>query len=444
MKRMIACILLMLLTVLMPACSSGWGQQANAPTYVPQGSLLPETYPDAGTSDSLFDPVTDCDNRYINLEGNIAELDGMLIWSHFNDYLHYYDKETGDTGVLCAKPECMHDEKPGNTECLAYTGGSHRANSVSYYCGQIYWVGGYRQNGSYEQNALYRMNPDSSGKELLFSFNPPDGYAPQEYMIHRGRLYLRCVTNRVTDGVPGMSLAILSTPIEKKDFRMDYETVVPDRNAWSNIIRFIGDNVYFAYTYDADGEDGYVTKVIRHDINTGENEEILSDDALTEPLRSFWIEPGGTMIFTQYGYDPEASIWRSDNGEQLRPIAKHHDEDGRFRAQFVSDGVIIGSDGASPGDQVNREIWMRDFEGKTLFKGLLTTDFLKGTPYEGQNRFGAVYLGNKESIFWIPSFKNPDYGKTPAEDRNTYFLICYRLTENGLVEEPLIMVHRGR
>ncbi|MBO4879969.1 MAG: hypothetical protein J5544_06880 [Clostridia bacterium] len=455
MKKLITLVLILSLVLTLSACAGG-GQQATAapaeandtaaadsaapasPSVTQQVKPTAEVHPTAEPRN----PETDCDNRFVSVETDLIELDDMFLWRGNTDYLLYYDKAAADTGVLCGKPECMHYDKKSNRDCTGYVGAS--VYSLSYYEGKIWFVGELRENGSSDQFGLYRMEPDGSGKELLFSFNPPEGYAPQEYRIHRGRLYLRCATDRVTDGVPGMNLAIVSTQLETKDFRVDYEETLPDANPWSNYMRFIGDNVYFAYTYD-EGRESFTTKVVRIDTNTGESELILTDGALTEPLRGFWIDRDGSMFFAQYGYDPDAMLYRSENRGTLEATASLHDEDGRFSTVFVGDGVFIGIDtAAEDGDENGYEVWLRDFGGNTLYKGPLTTDFLAGTEYESGDIRPSTMTGDTDCIFWVFTIKNPNAaGGSSPYSRSTCFLVRYKLTANGLEEQPLIMADKG-
>lgn len=55
------------------------------------------------------------------------------LFSDTNPFLHYYDKESGISGVLCGKPECNHSD----TSCNAYLAGG---SSLMYYDGYIYSV----------------------------------------------------------------------------------------------------------------------------------------------------------------------------------------------------------------------------------------------------------------------------------------------------------------
>ena len=86
--------------------------------------------------------------------------------------------------------------------------------------------------------------------------------------------------------------------------------------------------LYYAYTYQ-ESEGVYMTKVIRFDRNTLEAEELIADRSMNEPMRGFWVDPDGTMIFTPYGYKEDAKIFYAKDGK-LELLAGLHDEDGRF------------------------------------------------------------------------------------------------------------------
>lgn len=441
MKRFASAFLIAMMLISLTACAGNADGKDNAEGFsaVPQqDSESPQT-PEP-KAEYRFDPETDCDNRFISLETDLIELDNMYVWRGDSNYLIYFDKETGDSGVLCPKPECVHNEVQNNRECLGYSG--DRRKSLSYYQGKIYFAGYDHEAGSQYHTAFFRMNRDCSEKEKLFDFDPPQEYNPLEYRVHRGRIYMRCAGNRVVNGETFESLAILSTPLNEWDYRVEYEDTVPDTNPFSNYMRFIGDDVYFAYTYQ-ESEGVYMTKVIRYDRNSLESEELIADRSMTEPMRGFWVDPDGTMIFAPYGYDPDAKIFRAKDGK-LEVLGDLHDEDGRFSTVFVGDGAIFGTCGASgPEDMQNKDVWIRDFDGNTIYKGPLTLHFLEGTPYEGNNLFPATMTGDKESLYWHISMKNLNYSSNSSQMHLLQILIKYRITENGLEEEMQIIVDRG-
>ena len=105
------------------------------------------------------------------------------LFSDTNPFLHYYDKESGISGVLCGKPECNHSD----TSCNAYLAGG---SSLMYYDGYIYWV----QQG----NTLMRMKPDGTERETVQYLQC--GIANSVW-LHRGYIYSVQSVSSVVDGV---------------------------------------------------------------------------------------------------------------------------------------------------------------------------------------------------------------------------------------------------
>jgi hypothetical protein len=90
MRRIIAILLLLLLAAAGCGCTPA----------------LPEDDP-AGTAEALK-PIP-FDNRFMSAFADIAETeDAYYLHSSFSgsNYLYYYDKASGESGVLCGKPEC--------------------------------------------------------------------------------------------------------------------------------------------------------------------------------------------------------------------------------------------------------------------------------------------------------------------------------------------------
>ena len=99
----------------------------------PEGTAEPTDAAPTETDPLAYNPETDADNRYLNAPCCITELDNAFIWHDRRQGLFYYnDKETGENGVLCNKPECQHD----SGDC----GGAPSAEPVVwYYEGKLYW-----------------------------------------------------------------------------------------------------------------------------------------------------------------------------------------------------------------------------------------------------------------------------------------------------------------
>lgn len=105
------------------------------------------------------------------------------LFSDTNPFLHYYDKESGISGVLCGKPEYNHSD----TSCNAYLAGG---SSLMYYDGYIYWV----QQG----NTLMRMKPDGTERETVQYLQ---GGIANSVWLHRGYIYSIQTISSVVGGV---------------------------------------------------------------------------------------------------------------------------------------------------------------------------------------------------------------------------------------------------
>ena len=81
-------------------------------------------------------PGYDADNRYLFWPGiSFQETEDYFFGTVLGgEYLHYYDMQTGISGLLCPDPACTHN----SGACGAKLG---IGASVSYYDGKLYWVG---------------------------------------------------------------------------------------------------------------------------------------------------------------------------------------------------------------------------------------------------------------------------------------------------------------
>ena len=109
-------------------------------------------------------------------------------------HLMFYDKASGISGPLCAKPECMHD----TPDCNAYIGS---ALSMCYYDGRIYWV----SIGEGDDDCLYSCATDGSDRKEIAVVRelPPTHqkyYSNRTMFCHRGYCYVAFNTSTVENG----------------------------------------------------------------------------------------------------------------------------------------------------------------------------------------------------------------------------------------------------
>ena len=132
----------------------------------------------------LFAPEKNAQNKYLMAGSNFQEADGFFLGTNSKYYLHYYDKASGISGVLCADPSCAHDSKA----CGANIG---MGISLSYYDGKIYWVGS--EGSDFQRRYLWESDLSGMNRKKIMEI-PWDEiimpYQPQRYVIHQGKLYI--------------------------------------------------------------------------------------------------------------------------------------------------------------------------------------------------------------------------------------------------------------
>lgn len=77
---------------------------------------------DASDTDSPADPdkketafAENFDNRFGRRFNNLIETEDAYYYCNFGgSYVYYYDKASGESGVLCGKAECTHDAEERN------------------------------------------------------------------------------------------------------------------------------------------------------------------------------------------------------------------------------------------------------------------------------------------------------------------------------------------
>ena len=93
--------------------------------------------------------------------------------------LKYYDYNADIEGVVCHKPECMHNDDT----CDGYLS-SLVPNSLSYYNGKLYWIGGTKELYGIWESELSGLN-----RKLVKELDRQSciiKYSPQHSKVHRG------------------------------------------------------------------------------------------------------------------------------------------------------------------------------------------------------------------------------------------------------------------
>ena len=468
-KRILCCLLAAFMLMTLSACVGR--PQGGEPTAAPTQSAQHATAEPAATEDpyptqdparAAFDPETDCDNRFAPfIVSSMAETeDAYYLMYTLTEFLHYYDKATGDSGVLCPRPECMHDDGPTREDLKKCSGriDSPQA-SLSVFGDRLYWV---EHSYEYRDYCVFSMGLDGSDKQLVARLNiSTDEYQPQNFWIHRGYVYFFSDTARVIGGMPTNLCSIVRESIETGEKQEIFSRYSYMTGEWT--LRFIGDDVYIQCGYD--GADGSVfdkgepqtpedkkalqenTVILRWNPYMEEPEVLLEEPSLNQPdPYCFFVASDGTVWFVRHRpEDPEIDFW-DDDFREIGYLCRR-DPDGTVTELFSSvidgelyyiwtvfdGGVIMLQDlRTKEGTAV---MCITDLEGNIVFSGDLPTAFMERVP-EGASANSLKYVSPQfmlcERSGFVACFEFY-YPKDETHPSRQYY-VRYDITENGLVE----------
>ena len=417
------------------------GTTADANTFHPEEE--PDT-PKPGEPGLAFhepyDPATDIDNRFASLRSGIAETEDVIYWApNDGNFLIYYDKASDEFAPLCGKPECEHFLNENMWEpvksCNAYI---NAENGALWYMGGKLYYAAYENDPAHNAfSALYRMDPDGTNKVKLMPISVPENCALQNYQLHRGRLYSYCYFKEVNDAEINCTLRIYSTPIDKGE--CDY-TLVYERTtyflSWCRM-RFVGPYMYAFVCYHDDELNEDCADIYRWNADTGEGESLYDGPGLGGG-DAFWVDENGEVYSQAYIDGDSSKLARIVNGE-LETVMDFSDPTGDFYVSRIGNGVVIAlrndTETSWPADPEHYDIWLRDFEGETLYKGKLPMAWMeqirKGGTFWGIDALTGD--GNAIIAEYSVRWRNATHQNEPKGG----CLVRYEITENGLVETLL-------
>ncbi len=381
----------------------------------------------------IYNSETDADNRYLNAPDSITELDNVFIWH--KDTLgtfYYYDKESGSGGVLCNKPDCTHDSE----ECGGISGGARP--TVWYYEGKLHWLMLRTQNPN--ERLISRMNLDTTQREIFMTIPdiPELGIPLIKTFLHRGKIFLERRGQVVEQGEPKWRYHLSICDVithdaseEKTVLEFDAE----DSFSQSVLYYCLGSRVYILSNYN-DGE--YKLMIWMYDIEK-DSLSVVTDITFENDdfyYGSFKVTPEGDIYLASFPMTLEDNVKVCrivDN--RLTDFMYFEDEDFIGATPFVCEDTLLAIKQIDPGTS-NYRIWVKDYEGNTLYKGELTTGFKEGHE-PGFQCTGCNYIyASKERII-IDFIESKLVNTEPTASYD--YLIEYEITENGLVEKPLVI-----
>lgn len=332
-----------------------------------------------------FDTEMEAQNKYFMLDiYNFQEADGFFLGTNSENVLHYYDKASGISGVLCADPSCAHDSEACGAKM------DSGASSLSYYDGKLYWVGS--EGTQLKKRYLWQSDLSGMNREKIMEI-PWDEiimpYQPQRYMIHQGRLYIRGYANVVDGTEAGIRLSLLSKPLSgDEDFTTVYDEVFLE-GAWETY-RFVGGCVYISVVTSEDWTsfDLTVTKV---DIQTNTSEVVYEEADMPRSPEKLWVTEEHELYLSG-STDEKAYLWKIKDGSKKEITCWSADE---VADPQVMDGIAML---VTRDENEIRYVDIRDFDGKTIYSGKLFTGEIRGLGKDPNTYFWGVVGGDTEKL----------------------------------------------
>ena len=383
MRKGTGILLALAVCLMLTACTPGGpGKDTQGSTEVTQGFF---------DGDAPM-PGYDADNRYMLWEGiSFQETENYFFGTVLGgEYLHYYDMQTGISGLLCPDPACTHD----SGACPARVG---IGASVSYYDGKLYWVGK-DPAGDGHDRYLWRSDITGTNREKLKTISFQDTilvYQPQQYYIHRGNLYFLGRAGFVDGTETGDRITLMTAPLEGNDAF----TVLYDKTFYVGVdatARFVGNKVYFAVQSGTPDSPNDMT-ITCYDRTDGTSQVLFEQTGVEGILGDMWVTEAGE-IYVPAQVENVAKILKLEDGALTEVLSQEWES---LSAPTILDG-IVEFDGQK-GD--TRWVHVLTSSGETVYEGALFPEAIPGIE-EDPNTFNwAIVGGDREKlILYLSSY----------------------------------------
>ena len=349
----------------------------------------PGTTTDPANVDSSiqFAPEKNAQNKYLMGTTNFQEADGFFLGTAgFEDYLLYYDKASGISGVLCADPSCVHDGK----ECGGNMGGGL---SLSYYDGKLYWVG--PEGSAFMKDYLWQSDLSGMNRKKIMEI-PRDEiimpYQPQRYVIHQGKLYIMGSASVVDGTQTGKRKSLLSIPLTGDEgFTTVYDEVLSNAIDDERYIFVDGFIYIYISTFNEVSSTTNLT-VTKVDIAKNTSEVVYQENDVTDILGNIWVTENHEIYLTgSTRTETEAYLWKLEKGEKTEITSWSGEE---ISPPDVMDGIVL----CLSYDNDIRWADIRDLTGKTIYSGKLFPDVIPELEHDPNDIPSKVGWENSYSI----------------------------------------------
>ena len=337
-------------------------------------------------------PGYDADNRYLFWPGiSFQETEDYFFGTVLGgEYLHYYDMQTGISGLLCPDPACTHD----SGACPARVG---IGASVSYYNGKLYWVGKDPAGGGNDEY-LWRSDITGATREKLKTISFQDTilvYQPQQYYIHRGNLYFLGRAGIVDGTETGDRITLMTAPLEGNDAF----TVLYDKTFYVGVdatARFVGNKVYFAVQSGTPDSPKDMT-ITCYDRTNGTSQVLFEQTGMEEVPGDMWVTEAGE-IYIPAQVENVAKVLKLEDGALTEVLSQEWES---LSAPTILDG-IVEFDGQK-GD--TRWVCILTSSGETVYEGALYPEAIPGIEEDPNTLNWAIVGGDREKlILYLSSY----------------------------------------
>ena len=400
MRKRIGILLALAVCLLLTACTPGGpGKDTQGSTEVTQGFF---------DGDAPM-PGYDADNRYLTSITTCFQEGGNYFFGAglMGEYLHYYDLQTGISGLLCQDPACTHD----SDDCSAWVGD---IASVSYYDGRLYWVGKDPAGGG-NDSYLWRSDITGTNREKLKTISFQDiiyVYQPQKYYIHRGNLYFLGIGDSVDGVEAGTRLTLMTAPLEGNEgFTPLFDQVFPE--GVDATVRFVGNRVYLAVK--SFPEDGPVDLTITsYDRTDGTSQVLFEQTGITYSLEDMWVTEVGE-IYMPALVENVGKVLKLEDGTWTEVLSL----DGECTyPPTILDGIVVFKE--QKGD--TRWVHILTLSGETVYEGALYPEAIPGIEEDPNTLNWTIVGGDREKLILNLS--------SWAQSGMTNYMVMLDLTDN--------------
>lgn len=326
----------------------------------------------------------DAQNKYLLARAcSFQETDTIFFGSSFTgNYIQYYDKSSGLSGVLCPDPACTHD----STDCGAYV---QSGGTLSYYNGKLYWVAKDIQSGN--DYFLWRGDLSGTNREKVKRISYENviiPYQPQQYVIHRGKLYILGQASIVTGALVSLRVSFLSMSLDDSD---DF-TVLYDESFDSGIqsaARFAGEHAYLSVISFPEGGP-YDLTITKFDVESGDSRLVYTEAKMKEVPGDIWVTEQEEVYLP--GYDAaHAYIWKLEKGARTEIFSSRNTHSS---VPKVLDGIAVNT------YSKNNIRWIEivRLTGETVYNGKLFLGEIQGLEGDPNGYSFAVIGADDEKV----------------------------------------------